>query len=125
MVTASNWQKSHKWNLHTGQSSQGVPGRIADVQSRAISSHTDEDEDVERDQVRDENISTPRRHHVSIEQCSQSSPHNRAVLDSLDPEVEGKDQEKDRNGFVVVASGDRPGDVTRGDSHKSSSKKAC
>lgn len=72
------------------------------------------------DQVRDEHVSTPSGHHVSVEQRRQSSPHNGAVLDCLDPEEECKHQQENCNGLVIVATGNRSGDITRGNAHESS-----
>ena len=73
---------------------------------------------MERNQVRDENISTPSGDHVPIEQGSQGSPHDRTVLDSLDPQEEGEDKQENGNGLVVVASGDGSRDITGRDAHE-------
>lgn len=119
MVAVPNRQEPDKWNLHAGQSSQGIPRIIADIQARAVPSHTDKDDNMERDKVGDEDISAPSRNHVSVGQRGQCSPHDRAILDRLNPEVEGKDKEEDCNSFIVVAACDRTGNIARDNSHKS------
>ncbi len=79
---------------------------------------------MEGDQVGDEDISAPRGHHVEVGQSGQGGPERRAFLEGLDPEVKGKDEQEDGNGLVVVASGDRTGDVSWGDAHESSGQQA-
>jgi hypothetical protein len=43
-----------------------------------------EDEDVQRDQVDDEDVAAPCRHHVKVGQCGQNRPEHQACLDTLD-----------------------------------------
>lgn len=120
MIAVPNRQEPDKWNLHAGESPQSKPCTIADVHARAVSSHANKDEDMQRDEVGDEDISTPRRNHVSIEQRRQRTPHDRTILDCLDPEEEGEHQKENGNGFVVVAASNRTGDITRDNPHESS-----
>lgn len=75
---------------------------------------------MERNQIGNEHISTPGRHHVPIEQSCQGTPHDRSVLHSLDPEEECKDEKEDGNCFVIVTSSHGTGDVTRRNSDKGS-----
>lgn len=124
MVTVADRQETDKGNLHACKRAQRVPGGVADVQARAVPAHAQQDEDVERKQVGDENITTPGRDHVAIEQGTQSAPHDGTLLDTLDPEVEGKDKEEDGNGFVVVTSSNGTRDVTRGNAHKDGGEEA-
>lgn len=62
---------------------------------------------MEGDEIGDEDITTPRRDHITVEQRGQSTPHDGAVLDGLDPQVEGEDEEENGNCFVIVAPSDR------------------
>ena len=91
MVTASNGQEPYEWHLHARQRSQCVPRCVAHVYPWAESSHANEDEDVQWQQVRNEHIPTPSADHVSIEQRTQSCPHDAALLYSFNPEVESED----------------------------------
>jgi hypothetical protein len=118
VLATPDGQETNEWNLHAGQRSEGVPSRVADVQPGAESTHADQDEGVQRQQVCDEDVSTPCADHVSVEERSQATPHNASNLDGLDPEVEGEDQEEDGNGLVVVAAGDGTRDVARRNAHE-------
>lgn len=119
VVTAANGQETNKRNLHARQSPEGIPRRVADIQTRAVAAHADKHKNVQRNQVGNKNISTPCRHHVAVEQGSQRPPHDGSILDCLDPEVEGEDQEEDGDSLIIVTSGDRSRDISRGNSHES------
>lgn len=73
---------------------------------------------MQRQQVSDEDVSTPRRHHVSVEQGRQSAPEHGSVLDRLDPQEKGKDKQEDGNGLVVVTSCDGSRNVAGRDAHE-------
>jgi hypothetical protein len=59
---------------------------------------------MERDQVGNEDISTPSRNHVSVEKSTQSAPESGSNFESLDPEEEGKDEKENGNSLVIVAA---------------------
>jgi hypothetical protein len=118
VVTVANGQEADKGNLHTGKRSKRIPGRVADVQTRAVSAHAQQDKDVQGEQVGDEDITTPGRDHVSVEQGGKGTPHDRTLLDTLDPEIEGEDEQEDGNGLVVVTACNRTRNVTRGNAHE-------
>lgn len=105
MLATSYREESDERNLHTGQSAQREPGAVAHVKSWAISAHANKNKRMKREQVGDEDVATPSRHHVAVEQSSQSAPHGRSVLDCLDPQIEGEDQEENRYSFIVIAPG--------------------
>lgn len=104
MLATANWQKTDERNLHAGQRAECVPTAVADVESRAVSSHADQDKDVERDQVGDENVSAPSRNHVAVEQGTQCTPECGSELHSLDPQIERKDEQENGNGLIVIAA---------------------
>ena len=104
VIAVANGQETDKGNLHAGKRAQRIPTCVADVQTRAVSAHAQQDKDVERKQVGDEDVSTPGRDHVSVKQCGESAPHDGTQLDTLDPQVESEDEEEDGNGLVVVTS---------------------
>lgn len=118
MLATPDGQETDKGNLHARQCSQSVPSGVADVQPRAETSHADQNEGMQRQQVGDEDVSTPSANHVSVEQGSQASPHNASDLDGLDPEVEGEDKQEDGNGLVIVTAGDGSRDVTGRNTHE-------
>lgn len=56
-------------------------------------------------QTGDEGVTTPRRHHVAIEEGADGAPEHGAELEGLDPEVEREDEKENSDGFVVVTAG--------------------
>ena len=54
--------------------------------------------------VGDEDITTPRSNHPTIEQCRCHAPERTAHFERFDPEIKCDHEEKDCNGFVVVGS---------------------
>jgi hypothetical protein len=122
MLATPNRQEANKRNLHTRQRPQRIPRSIANIEPRAIPPHANQHERMQRQQIRNEHITTPSRNHVSVKQRRHRTPEHRSHLNRLDPEVKGKHQQEDRNGLVVVAPRHRPRNVTRRDSHKRSSE---
>lgn len=118
MLTTPDGQETNKGNLHARKCTQRIPRSIANVKTRAIPPHADKHKRVQRQQVGNEHITTPRRHHVSVEQRGKRTPEHRSVLDRLDPEEEGEHQQEDGNGLVIVTTGHGSRDVTRGDAHE-------
>lgn len=123
MVAVADGQEPDERNLHASKCAQGIPRRVADVQPRAISSHAKENKHMQGNQVGDEDIASPRGHHVPIEKRREGSPHDRSVLDSLDPQEKGEDQQEDGNRLIVVATRNRTRDITRSNAHEGSRKK--
>lgn len=124
MVTALNRQEAHKRNLHARQSPQRIPRRIAHIQPRAEPAHADQDESVQRQQIRNEHISTPGRNHVPIKQRRQRTPHNTALLDRLDPQIKREDEQEDGNGFIIIGARHAARDVARRDAHENGGEQA-
>lgn len=124
VVTVADRQETNKGDLHTSKRAQRVPGGVADVETRAVSSHAQQDKDVEREQVGDEDVTTPGRDHVTVEKSSKGTPHDGTLLDTLDPQVEGEDEEEDGNGFVIVTASHGTRDVTGGNAHEDGGKEA-
>lgn len=118
VIAAPDWQETDEWNLHTCKRTETIPGGVADVQSGAVSAHADEHESVKGQQVGDEDVSTPCRHHVSVEKGSQSTPGDGTQLQTLDPQVEGKDEQEDGDGLVVVTTCNGTGDIAWSNAHE-------
>lgn len=77
---------------------------------------------MQGDQIGNEGIATPRSSHPVVEESAQRSPHHRPLLDGLDPEKEGEDQQEDGNGLVIITSSHGPGDITWGNTHEDGSQ---
>lgn len=124
MFAASYRKEADKRNLHRGQCTQRIPAIVRDIQSRRIASHTYQRESMERNHIGDEHIATPRRDHVTVKESGQRPPEDGPILDRLNPQIKSKDEQKDRNSFIVVAPGDRSRNVARSYTHEYRSEKA-
>lgn len=124
MLTGADRRETDKWNLHSGNCTESIPGGIRNIKSAAVSAHADQDERVERHQTSDEGVTTPRGDHVSVEESAQRTPHDGAQLEGLDPQVEGEDQEEDGNCLVIVRTGDGSRDVAGGNAHEDGGEEA-
>ena len=69
------------------------------------SPHEEQSKDVQWNEVDDEDVAAPRRHHVEVRQGSSRSPHHRARLHRLDPQVVGEEERENGNALVVVGTG--------------------
>lgn len=49
-------------------------------------------------------VASPGGNHVAIEEGTESTPQHGTLLQCLDPEIEGEDEQEDRNSFIVVAA---------------------
>jgi hypothetical protein len=124
VLATADGQEANEGDLHTCERTECIPRSVADVEPRAVPAHADQDESVQRQQVGDEDVSTPGRDHVSVEQRSHCAPEHGAELDRLDPQVEGEDEQEDGNGLVVVAAGHGARDVAGCDAHESGGEEA-
>lgn len=118
MVAGADRQEVDEGNLHSAQQSDNVPGGVCNVDPTAISSSQAKDKSVQGDQVGNEGIATPGSGHPVVEESAQRSPHHRSLLDGLDPEEEGEDQQEDGNGLIIITASHRPGDIAWGNTHK-------
>lgn len=118
MLGRSDWQETDEWNLHTGQRAESVPSAVSDVNARAKPTHQDQHEDVQRDQVGNEDVASPRGHHVSVKQGTERTPERRTELHGFDPEVESEYQQENSNRLIVITPRHRSRDISRRDTHK-------
>ena len=58
MFAGPDGLEADKGNLHTRESTDGIPRRVGDVKPAGESTHEDQDQSVQRDHVRDERVST-------------------------------------------------------------------
>ena len=125
MLTTPDWQESDEWNLHASKRSQGIPRGVADIKSRAIPSHADQNKCMQWQQICNEDVSTPCRHHVPVKQRGQRAPEYRPVLDRFNPKEKSEDQKEDCYGLIIVTSSYGTRDISWSDSHESCSKETC
>ena len=78
---------------------------------------------MQGDKIGDEDVTSPSRHHVAVEERCESSPHDRSVLDSLNPKEECENKQENSNGLIVVTPSHRSGDVARRYSHEACRQK--
>jgi hypothetical protein len=122
VLATANGQESDERDLHTRERAERIPRAVADIESGTIATHTNQNEGVQREQIRDEDVSTPCRHHVSVKQRGHGAPKHRSILNGLDPKEEGEDQQENRNSLVVITARNRTRDVTRGNAHERGGK---
>lgn len=111
-------QETNKRNLHAGKRSESIPCRIAHIQAGAVSAHADQDERMHGEKTGNESISSPGRHHVTVEEGTKGAPEHRTKLESLDPQVERKYEKENGNGLVIVAASNRSRDVAGCNTHE-------
>ena len=81
----------------------------------------DHQDHINRDDVDDEHITSPRRNHVEITQRTAGRDEQRACIDTLHPQIEGEDHSKDGNSFVIIRAAHRSRNIGRNDTNKRSS----
>ena len=79
---------------------------------------------MERDEVDDEDVSSPGGDHVEVSQCRPGSPVDRAGLHCFDPEVVGEHQGEDCDALIVVAPRHGPADVAGHDGNEAGSEES-
>lgn len=124
MFTRLNRQEANERNLHGGQYSEGIPSIVCDIEARAEPACYEDKQGMQRNETGDKSITTPGGNHVAVSESAKGAPENRAQFQSLDPEIEGYDEKENGNGLIIVGTGDRARDITRGDPHKGGGEKA-
>lgn len=79
---------------------------------------------MQRDEVDDEDVATPRGNHVEVCQRAQRRVQQRSGLDTLDPQEVGQDQREDSNTLVIERASDGTRDVTGHNRDRSGSQQA-
>jgi hypothetical protein len=67
MFTTSDRQESYERDLHACQRAKSIPGAIADIYSWTKASHANQHKYVKRNQIGNEDVSSPSRNHISVE----------------------------------------------------------
>lgn len=118
MLARANGQEVDEWDLHGSQHTDGIPSGVCDIESVAVSSRDAENNTMQGDKVSYEGIATPGGRHPVVEESTQASPQNGALLDSSDPEEVGEDQEENGDGLIIVAASNRSRDVAWCNAHE-------
>lgn len=92
------------------------------------------DNNIDRNDVDDENITTPGRHHIEVAKSTASRDQERTSVHRLEmkrkermyfhPEIEGEDHSENGVSFVIVGTSNGTRDIGRNQTYKSSSKKS-
>jgi hypothetical protein len=98
-------------HLHRQQRSDRVERAVGNVQARRVAAGEQQEERVHGNQVDDEHVASPRRHHVKVRQRSRRTPEQRAGLDTAYPQKVRNDQCEDGNAFVIERASNRARDV--------------
>lgn len=67
---------------------------------------------MQRDQVDNENVTSPCTNHVKVGKGANGRPEEGSSVNSLHPRGIGEDQREDGNTFVIEGAGHGTGDVT-------------
>lgn len=71
--------EANKRNLHRHQAAAHVKGAIGHVEARRVATRSEEGEHVHRNKVDNEDVATPRGHHVKVRQGCKRTPVNGSV----------------------------------------------
>ncbi len=116
--------EANKRNLHREDGADDVERAVGHVDSKREPPEDEQDENVQRNQVDDEDVAAPRGHHVKVRQGGPRGPEDGAGLDGLDPQVVSEHEREDGDPFVVVRACDGAADVTGNDADESSGEQA-
>lgn len=111
----------YKGDLQGQQGAQQVKQVIGHIEATGHSLGEQGKQGENGDDIGDEGIATPGRHHVEVGQGTQSTPEKTAGDDSLEEEVEGEDQSKYTNTFIIIATSHTPAHITRHNTHEQGS----
>lgn len=99
-------------DLHSKNGTNNVESWVSNVELVAVATSEQESQNVQRNQVNDEHVTTPRADHVEVGQGADDGPVQRTSIHRLDPGVEGQNQRKNGNTFVIKWAGNWTWDVT-------------
>ena len=122
MLTRLHRLETDEGDLHGENGTQHIDSAVRHVHAVREATGEHQSKHVHRDQVDQEDVSSPWRDHVEVADGAQSCPEDRASLHCLDPEPVGVQHAEDGNSFVIVRSSHRSGDVARDDSDESRSR---
>ena len=98
MFRSLGWLESNERYLHRQESSQGIDSTVSSVDPVAELSSNHKNEDMERDQVDQKDISTPGAEHVEECDSTETGPVD---ITTLDPEAVSEEHTKDSNTFTA------------------------
>lgn len=112
MLRTLNWLEAHEWDLHREDRAHTVDDTVGDINSIRKATGRHQGENVQRNQIDQEHVAAPRRHHVEIGECGQRRPQDRSSFHRLDPHVVGEQHAEDGNSLVVIGPSHRPRDIS-------------
>lgn len=115
MLWACHRLKANKRNLHRQYGSQAIQNAVRHINAmRKTASHHQRNH-MQRYQIDEKHVATPRRHHVEICQSRQQTIADRAGLHRFHPQKVCQKHAKDGNAFVVIWTGYRAAYIARYD----------
>lgn len=103
--------ETDKSDLHSKDGTNNVERRVSNVELVAVAASEQEGQGVQGDQVDDEHVTTPSADHVEVGQRADDGPVQRTSIHRLDPSVEGQNQRKNGDTFVIEWTGNWTRDV--------------
>lgn len=111
MLGRADGLESDERHVHGEECAQQIEGAVGDVETMGVATDEQQHEHVRRDEINDEDVAAPRRHHVEVAEGAQTAPQHAAGLHGLHPQVEAENQGENRNGLVIVRAGNRTRNV--------------
>lgn len=115
MLPRLNMLEADEADLHPEQHSEHIGAVVGDIEPLRVPPSDEQHEHIEREEIDDEHVASPRGDHVEVPECGGERPGERSRVDGAHEEVEGEQQREDGDALVVVGAGDGAGDVPRAD----------
>jgi hypothetical protein len=107
--------ETDKADLHRKQHPKHIHAIVGHIESLRVPPSDKQHEHIKRDEIDNEHVASPCRHHVEVPERRGKRPGKRSRVNGAHEEVECEQQREDGDAFIVVGTGDGAGDVTRDD----------
>lgn len=104
-----------KPDLHRKQHPEHIHAIVGHIEPLRVPPSDKQHKHIKRDEVDNEHVASPRRHHVEVAERGGERPREGARVDGAHEEVECEQQREDGDTLVVVGARDGAGDVARDD----------
>lgn len=111
-------------DLHSQNRTENINGAIRDVHTLREATSEEENQNVKRDDVDDENVTSPSGNHVKVRQSASNGPEDGTSANSARPEEESEHQSENGNRFVIERTSNRARNIARNNSHETSSSQS-
>lgn len=107
--------EANERDLHRQNRSDAIQNTISHIDPMRKPSSGHQRQHMQWNQINEEDVASPRRHHIEIGQRRHCRPQDRSRLHRFYPKVIRQQHTENGNAFVVVGSGNRSGNVSGND----------